>query len=257
MRMRPLVGAVDQALAGRGTACAAGPWSSRSRGERTRWPFSTLSSRSGSGAASNSWPPTWTTACDPSPRTMRGSARSCASGSACPSGWGIPTFAREPCANVGGTEDAARRERYLFLRRVARETGADAIATAHNRDDQAETLLLRLLRGSGRVGLGAMRARTRGHRPAPARVLAPGGSRPSRRAGPPLARGRYQCRPPVPPQSGAPRAAAVPGSAGSTRGSRRPSPARQRSWPTRPAFSSDERAASSRVRGGRTATRCS
>ena len=62
----------------------------------------------------------------------------------------------------GGIEEAARRERYAFLRRVRREEGAFAIATAHNRDDQAETLLLRLLRGSGRVGLGAISARRRG-----------------------------------------------------------------------------------------------
>jgi tRNA(Ile)-lysidine synthase len=90
-------------------------------------------------------------------------------------------FCRELCARLGvpirighadvraraererrGLEDAARRERYLFLRRVLGEEAADAIATAHNRDDQAETLLLRLLRGSGRVGLGAISARSRG-----------------------------------------------------------------------------------------------
>ncbi len=62
----------------------------------------------------------------------------------------------------GGIEEAARRERYAFLRRIRKEEEADAIVTAHNRDDQAETLLLRLLRGSGRAGLAAMRPRSRG-----------------------------------------------------------------------------------------------
>ncbi len=59
----------------------------------------------------------------------------------------------------GGLEQAARRERYEFLHAERRETGAAAIALAHTRDDQAETLLLRLLRGAGATGLGGMRAR--------------------------------------------------------------------------------------------------
>jgi len=58
-----------------------------------------------------------------------------------------------------GIESAARQERYAFLRGVARREGAVAIAVAHTRDDQAETVLLRLLRGSGSVGLGAMRSK--------------------------------------------------------------------------------------------------
>jgi tRNA(Ile)-lysidine synthase len=59
-----------------------------------------------------------------------------------------------------GIEDAAREERYAFLRGVAEREGAAAIAVAHTRDDQAETFLLRLVRGAGSAGLGAMRPRT-------------------------------------------------------------------------------------------------
>jgi tRNA(Ile)-lysidine synthase len=53
-------------------------------------------------------------------------------------------------------EDCARRLRYEFLRRAARQVGADSIAVGHTRDDQAETFLLKLARGAGSTGLGAV-----------------------------------------------------------------------------------------------------
>lgn len=59
-------------------------------------------------------------------------------------------------AGRGNLEELARRERYGFLAEVARQRNLDKIATAHTQDDQAETVLMWLLRGSGRKGLGGM-----------------------------------------------------------------------------------------------------
>lgn len=53
-------------------------------------------------------------------------------------------------------ETAARRVRYDALESRRRAVGADRILTAHHRDDQAETLLLRLRSGAGLLGLGAL-----------------------------------------------------------------------------------------------------
>lgn len=60
--------------------------------------------------------------------------------------------------SAGNLEEEARTQRYRFLLRTARERRCTRIATGHTSDDQAETVLMRLLRGSGVDGLAGIRA---------------------------------------------------------------------------------------------------
>lgn len=61
-----------------------------------------------------------------------------------------------------GVEEAGREFRYGCMEKVREELGYDVIAVAHHRDDQAETILLHMLRGSGLRGMGGMLSRRDG-----------------------------------------------------------------------------------------------
>ncbi|HOT90329.1 MAG TPA: tRNA lysidine(34) synthetase TilS [Anaerolineae bacterium] len=81
--------------------------------------------------------------------------------------WGLPcTVERVDVQAIAereklALEEAARHARYAFLCRVAQSIGATRIAVGHNADDQAETVLMHLLRGAGPAGLRGMLPETR------------------------------------------------------------------------------------------------
>jgi len=66
---------------------------------------------------------------------------------------GVPFEARRVAVRAGNRQEQARRARYAALRAAA---GGAAVATGHTQSDQAETVILRLLRGAGARGLGAI-----------------------------------------------------------------------------------------------------
>lgn len=66
----------------------------------------------------------------------------------------LPTMKTK--AGKGNLEALARAERYRFFADMVRERKLDKVATAHTRDDQAETVLMWMLRGSGLKGMGGM-----------------------------------------------------------------------------------------------------
>ena len=63
---------------------------------------------------------------------------------------GVQSYAETHRVSI---EEAARKIRYAFLIRAAESLGADRIAVGHTRDDQAETVLMKLMRGAGPAGL--------------------------------------------------------------------------------------------------------
>lgn len=66
----------------------------------------------------------------------------------------VPAYAKE---NKMSVEAAARKLRYEFLYNISQNMGGALIATAHHADDQAETVLMRILRGTGIAGLQAIK----------------------------------------------------------------------------------------------------
>jgi tRNA(Ile)-lysidine synthase len=73
----------------------------------------------------------------------------------------------------GSLEEAARRERYAFLEAAAATVGAGAVAVGHNADDQVETVLHRVVRGTGLRGLRGMAARRPIRRGSAVRLVRP------------------------------------------------------------------------------------
>jgi tRNA(Ile)-lysidine synthase len=65
----------------------------------------------------------------------------------------VPALVKEKSLSL---EDAARQARYEVFSKIAAENGIDLIATAHNADDNAETVLFNLTRGSALKGLGGI-----------------------------------------------------------------------------------------------------
>lgn len=72
--------------------------------------------------------------------------------------YGVPFEYAEGHLGLNANEDLARTKRYEFLNHLKAKHNADAIITAHHQDDVLETIIINLLRGTGRKGLSSLRS---------------------------------------------------------------------------------------------------
>jgi tRNA(Ile)-lysidine synthase len=78
---------------------------------------------------------------------------------------GLPFIYQTAALGPDVSEDTARKARYAFLHKVRTEQGAQGIILAHHQDDAVETMLLNLIRGTGRRGLSSLQSTTELVRP--------------------------------------------------------------------------------------------
>lgn len=79
--------------------------------------------------------------------------------------YGLPFEYAEGRLGASASEATAREARYTFLRDVSQRTNAQALITAHHRDDVLETAIINMVRGGGRKGLTALTSRPGLERP--------------------------------------------------------------------------------------------
>lgn len=72
--------------------------------------------------------------------------------------YGLPFVYHRGELGPAASEAQARDARYKFLHHVRKVSGADAVITAHHQDDVLETIILNLLRGTGRRGLSSLKS---------------------------------------------------------------------------------------------------
>ncbi len=71
----------------------------------------------------------------------------------------LPFYSARGNLGANASEAVARDARYVFLETLAKDQNAKAIITAHHRDDLLETIILNLIRGTGRKGLSPLKSR--------------------------------------------------------------------------------------------------